>query len=170
MRRVLLFAAALVAGAAARAHPIHASSAEVDYRVAPARLEIALRLFSDDAEVALTAQAGKKILLESTPARELDALLLALVRKTFVVKSSAGAPQTLAWVGREVKDGGQHLWIFLTCPLPDGSVGARFTNRVLRDVFSDQLNSIRLRDYSVTPTRQATLLFVDEREQTVAFP
>ena len=170
MRRALLLAAVLAAGAVACAHPIHASYAEVDYRLAPARLEIALRLFSDDAEVALSAHAGKKISLESTPPRELDSLLLTLVRKTFVVKSSAGAPQTLAWVGREVKDGGQHLWIFLTCPLPDGVLGARFVNGVLRDVFSDQLNSIRISDHSVTPTRQATLLFADDREQTVVFP
>lgn len=169
IRRALLLAAAIVAAPAIQAHPIHASYAEADFQPATNQLEIALRLFSDDAETALSAQAGKKVRLESTPAAELDRLLLALVRTAFLVKSKAGAPQSLTWVGRELKDGDQHLWIYLTCPLPEGAAGAVIADRVLRDVFSDQLNSVRLRDRSVTPARQVTLLFADDRAQTVVF-
>ena len=100
----------------------------------------------------------------------LDRLLLALVRTAFVVKSKSGAVQPLTWIGRELKDGDQHLWIYLTCPLPGGTAGAIFANRVLRDAFSNQLNSVRVRDLSSTPARQVTLLFASEREQMVVFP
>lgn len=169
MRRVLWILAALAATVASEAHPIHASYAEAEFRPETGRLEIALRLFSDDAETALSAQAGKKVRLESTAAAELDRLLLALVRAAFVVKSKSGAAQPLAWVGRELKDGDQHLWVYVTCPLPGGVAGAVFADRVLRDTFSDQLNSVRVRDHSVAPARQLTLLFANESEQTVRF-
>ena len=170
MRRALLLAALLAAVATGRAHPIHSSYAEADFRPETGRLEIALRLFSDDAETALSARAGKKIDLETTATRELDALLLALVRSGLMVKANSGAAQILTPVGRELKDGGQHLWLYFTCPLPGGVAGARFANRVLREEFSDQLNSILVRDHSVAPTHQATLLFTDAREQVVVFP
>lgn len=168
--RALLLAATLAAAAPARAHPIHSSFAEADFRPETGRLELALRLFSDDAEAALSARAGKRIDLETAATRELDALLLALVRSALVVKTNTGAAQTLTLVGHELKDGGQHLWLYFTCPLPGGIAGARFANRVLRDEFSDQLNSILVRDHSVAPGRQATLLFTGDREQVVNLP
>ncbi|MEY2880192.1 MAG: hypothetical protein RLZZ15_2572 [Verrucomicrobiota bacterium] len=151
----------------ARAHPIHASYAEADYRPASGKLEIALRLFADDAETALTQRAGKKISLEKTPAGEIDALLFLLVRGAFVVKTRDGTAARLTWVGRELTDGGQHLWVYLSCPLPGGVGGARFASRVLRDVFADQLNSIRVRDHTATPPLATTLLFADTAEQAL---
>ena len=169
MRRALLIAVTLAAGAYAHGHPIHLSYAEADYRPESGRLEIALRLFSDDAEAALSARAGKKITLESTAANELDRLLLMLVRTEFVVKSNTGAVQLLTWVGRELKDGDQHLWIYLTCPLPGGADGARVADRVLRNTFPDQLNSVRIRDRSTSPAKQATLLFPNDLEQVIGF-
>ena len=169
IRRVLIFAAVLAVGCEIKAHPIHASYAEADYRPESGRLEVALRLFSDDAEAALSALAGKKVRLESTAPAELDRLLLALVQTGFVVKSKTGAPQAINWVGRETKDGAQYLWVYFTCPLLGKLTDASVVNRVLRDAFSDQLNSIRLRDLSTSPPRQTTLLFADDREQAVVF-
>lgn len=165
---------ALVGGAAgcavaAAAHPIHASYAEADYRPETGKLEIALRLFTDDAEAALTARAGRKIAFGRTPAAELDALLRACLRDWFAVKSADGLLRPLTWVGRELKDAEQHLWIYVQCALPGGVAGARVHHRVLREVFSDQLNSLRVRDYGVTPARQISLLFPSDAEQVVVF-
>jgi hypothetical protein len=170
IRRALF--AAIFLGAltpAARAHPIHSSYAEADYRPDSGQLEIALRVFTDDAEAALSARAGKKISVTAAPAAEVDRLLLAVVQSAFRVKSNTGAVQPLTWIGRELKDGDQHLWIFLTCPLPGGAAGARLSDRVLHETFSDQLNSVRVRDHSATPARQTTLLFLNDGEQTVRF-
>lgn len=169
IRRALLLAAGFAALSVAQAHPIHASYAEVDFRPDSGRLEIALRLFSDDAEAALSARAGRPVSLEATSARELDALLLALGRSALTVRTRTGAGQVLSAVGHELKDGGQHLWLYFTCPLPGGIAGVRLVNRALRETFPDQLNSVRLRDHSTAPARQATLLFADDREQ-IAFP
>jgi hypothetical protein len=153
----------------AGAHPVHTSYAEADYRPASGKLEIAWRLFTDDAEAALSRRAGRTLSLALTPAAELDAALLAYVRAAFVVKTPAGETATLTWVGREITDAGQHLWIYFECALTGGPERARLANRGLREVFSDQINSVRVRDHSATPARQATLLFLNDAEQTVHF-
>ena len=163
-----LWPLACAVAATAAAHPVHTSYAEADYRADSGKLVISLRLFSDDAEVALTARAGKKISLDKTPAAELDALLLACIRAGFTVASRDGAGQLLRWVGRGLKDGDPHLWLYVECPLPGGLAGAKFSNRLLRDVFSDQINSIRVRDRG-PPQRQKTLLFTTDTSQIVTF-
>jgi hypothetical protein len=165
--RFLAVIVALFTCTTTRAHPIHSSYAEADFRREPDHLEIAIRLFADDAEEMLTKRAGKKISFGKTPATEIDSLLFKSVQSGFVVKSVAGEPQPLTWIGRELTDRDQHLWIYVSCPMPGGIVGARFTNRLLREVFSDQINSVRVRDKG-PPLRQTTLLFPNDGEQ-VAF-
>lgn len=171
-RRLRRLAACLVlaaAAATAQAHPFHASYAEADYRPASGRLELAVRLFTDDAEAALSRQAGRQLKVAGTPAAEFDTALLAHLRAALKVTTTEGAACPLAWVGREVTDGGQHLWVYLECPLPGGPAGARITQRVLRDTFPDQINSVRIRDHGRTPPRQVTLLFTGDAEQVVRF-
>ncbi|MBI5771788.1 MAG: hypothetical protein HZA93_28715 [Verrucomicrobia bacterium] len=152
-----------------RAHPIRTSYAEADYRPASGQLEIAIRLFTDDTEAALAQRAGKKIAVASTPARELDALLFAYVRAQFTVTTTGGAAVPLTWVGRELKDQGQHLWLYVQCALPGGVAGARLRDGLLREMFSDQINSVRVRDHSRDPAAQVTLLFLRDGEQAVTF-
>jgi hypothetical protein len=163
---------ALCAGAGAsrlEAHAFHTSLTEADYRPASGKLEIALRLFTDDAEAALSRRAGRPVKLSAQPALEIDALLEAYVRSAFGVKAPDGTVPRLTWIGRELTDGGQHLWVYFECALPGGIERARLVNRVLRETFSDQINSIRVRDHGTTPARQVTLLFTGDGEQTVAF-
>ncbi|MEI6464182.1 MAG: DUF6702 family protein [Verrucomicrobiota bacterium] len=151
------------------AHPFHTSLAEADYRTASGKLEIALRLFTDDAEAALSRRAGRAVKLTGQSALETDALLEASLRAGFSVKAADGSVQKLTWIGREITDGGQHLWIYFECALPGGAEGARFTNCLLRETFSDQINSLRVRDHRVTPARQVTLLFTGDAEQVATF-
>lgn len=163
---------ALVAWAGAprlEAHPFHTSQAEADYRPAAGKLEVALRLFTDDTEVALSRRAGRTVKFAGVSTLETDALLEAYVRALFVVTAPDGAVQRLTWIGREITDGGQHLWVYFECALPGGPARARIANRVLRETFSDQINSVRVRDHGAAPARQVTLLFTGDAEQTVVF-
>lgn len=162
---VLLFAALALATAAA-AHPIHTSFAEADYNRATQRLEVALRVFADDFEAALSLRAGRKVSLEKTPAAELDTLMQACLAGQFLVRPADGAPAGLAWVGRELKDAQNELWLYFEFPLPGGVEGARFRHTVLCELFRDQLNSVRVRDGG----RKVTLVFFpDPGEKTVRF-
>ncbi len=128
----------------ATAHPIHTSYAEADFRPETSKLEVALRVYPDDLETALTARAGKKITLERTPPPAFDVLLLAYLRATFLLRAADGTTPTLHLVGRELKDRDQHLWIYFECTLPGGLAGSRLSHRFLRDAFPDQLNALRL--------------------------
>ena len=150
----------------AAAHPIHTSYAEADFRPATNKLEVALRVYPDDLEAALTARVGTPVSVSKTPAVEFDALLLAYLRATFLVRAADGTTLTLHLLGRALKDRDQHLWIYLECALPDGLTGVRLSHRVLRDTFPGQLNALRLR----TTAGARTILFLDGVEKTLAPP
>jgi hypothetical protein len=165
-RLPLIFIAGLALATTAAAHPVHTSFAEADYNRATQRLEVALRVFADDFEAALSRHAGRKISLEKTPAAELDTLMRARLAEQFLVRPADGAPVGPAWVGRELKDAQNELWLYFEFPLPGGVEGARFRHAVLCELFRDQLNSVRVRDGE----RQVTLVFLPgQGEQAARF-
>ncbi len=150
----------------ATAHPLHISHAEADYNRDTGRLEVALKVFADDFESKLTVRTGHRVSLEKTPAAELDALCLAELTATFTVKSRDGAPQPIHWIGRELKDAENHLWLYFEVPLAGGAEGARIFHGVLGDLFRDQLNSVLVRDAG----RAVTLVYFPDRvEKIVVF-
>jgi len=155
-----LLAAALTP--AARAHPIRTSYAEADFRPETQKLEIALRVYPDDLETALTAHAGRPITLAHTPPPAFDLALLAYLRATFLLRAADGTTPALHLLGRELKDNAQHLWIYIYCTLPGGPAGAQLAHRVLRDTFPEQLNALRL------GSKGPTLLFLNDAEKELA--
>ena len=146
---------------AASAHPIRTSYAEADFRPETKKLEIALRVYPDDLEVALTARAGEPIKLARTPPPVFDVALLAYLRATFLLHAADGTTPTIHLIGRELKDNDQHLWIYFECALPGGLAGTRLSHRVLRDAFPEQLNALRVG----RPGK--TLLFLNDQEQAL---
>ncbi len=159
--------ASLALSLSARAHPIHRSIAEADYKAATATLEISLRVFADDFEAVLSTRAKKKISLETTPAAELDAIARAYLTEKFTVKSAGGAGPAFRWIGREFKDAENELWFYFEVSLPGGVAGTRIHHAVLADHFRDQLNSVLVRD----GTRKTTMVFLpNHTEKTVRFP
>lgn len=149
--------------APALAHPVHTSVAEADYNRATRTLEIAVRVFADDFEAALSARAREKISLEKTPPAQLDALIRTYVTESFTVRTPEGKPVACRWIGRELKDRANELWLYFEAGLPDGIVGARLRHALLTEQFSDQLNSIRVSDGA----RTFTLLFFPDRGEKI---
>lgn len=149
------------------AHPVHTSLAEADYNRATQKLEIALRVFADDFEEALSLRAKKKITLAHTPAAEFTALTQACLAETFLVRRADGTLAPHNWIGREYKDAANELWLFFEITLPStGLDGLLLRHAVLSTQFSDQLNSVLLRD----GPRSVTLAFLpDSGEKLVRF-
>lgn len=163
----ILWAVAGLSPRLASAHPLHLSHAEADYNRATGKLEVALKVFADDLEARLTARAGHRVSLEKTPPTKFDALCLAYLAETFTVKSRDGTPRSIQWVGREFHGAENHLWFYFEVSLPDGIEGTRLRHAVLTDEFTDQLNSVLVRDGQ----RSVTLAYFPDRgEKTVAFP
>lgn len=162
----------------AHAHPVHTSFAEATYNAETRSLEITVRVFTDDLVTALTRHAGRAVSLETTPAAELDALMLAYLQSTFVVKDSTGTAAPLRWVGWEFEprqesapvapagtDDARTLLHF-EAPLPTGVVGARLRHRVLCDLYDDQKNSLRVKH---GPRRVTLGFYPDGGEKVVSF-
>lgn len=166
LRLLRLFAAlllpTLLASPALHAHPVHTSLAEVDYNRATQKLEIALRVFADDFEEALSLRAKKKITLANTPAAEFTTLAQAYLAETFLVRRADGTLAPHTWLGRDHKDAANELWLFFEIALPpSGLDGLRLRHAVLSTQFSDQLNSVLLRDGA----RSATLAFLPDSSE-----
>lgn len=150
----------------ALAHPIHTSIAEADYHTSARTLEVALRVFADDFEAALTARAQRAISLARTPAADFDALTRVYLAEYFTVKATDGTRVSLHWVGREIKAAANELWLYFEVPLPQGVDGITIHHAMLRDQFSNQINSVHVRDGD----RRTTLVFLSShREKRVRF-
>ncbi len=168
--RLRAFAAAsllsFAATAVLRAHPIHTSVAEADYNASNGNLEVALRVFIDDFEAAVSVHARRRVSLERSPAAEFDEAARAYFAEKFMVKTREGKVAPHRWVGREAKADANELWFYLEIPLPDGVEGARLHHNALGEQFPNQINSIRVRDAG----RQVTLMFLPRQtEKTVRF-
>jgi hypothetical protein len=154
------------ATASALAHPVHTSLAEADYNHTTKKLEVALRVFADDFEAALSARAKTRITLGKTPRADFDTHARAYLAERFILKSPDGQPATLAYLGRDYKDAANELWLFFEFSLPSGPENALLHHAVLTEEFSDQLNTVQLRDAD----RRTTLVFLPrEKEKRLRF-
>lgn len=138
----LLVAAMLGGSSANAAHPFHVSIAEVKYNGESKSLEIALRVHPTDLETMLRQRTDKPIDLDTT--ENVDELILDYLTDVFAVKPAKGDTAKFKWVGKQVDV--KHAWLFFECPLPDGTAGVEFTNRIFFKILSDQVNTITLED------------------------
>ncbi len=158
--------ALLVLAPLALAHPIKTSIAEANYHRPSQKLAVALRVFVDDFEAAVSAHALRPISLAKTSPAEFEACAHAYVAATFTVRTREGTPAAPHWVRREVKETTNELWFHFEVPLPGGVEGARLRHGVLADHFPSQINSVRVHDDG----RKATLVFLPKQtEKTVRF-
>jgi hypothetical protein len=156
----LALAALLAPGAAA--HKFHASLVEVDLNRETGRVEIGMRLFSDDLEAALTRKHGRKVRLDAT--EDAGALVLGYLREQFVIRDATGATLELAWVGMEARV--DEAWVYVEAKAPATLAGARVSDRVFFELFGDQVNTVNLQDGDA----RTTLVFSrGDGEKVVAF-
>lgn len=158
MRIQLTILASLICCSAAIAgtpHPFHTSMAEVEYNPETKRLEVALKLYTVDAETALTRLNGKACDLDDEKQRDrlLEKYLVSrfatetakakVTTKTKRPKSQKKTKPTagqLRYVGSEISGG--DLWTYFELPVPPGK-SFKLRNDVLVDVQPKQLNVVQ---------------------------
>ena len=154
----LLVCAALCAAHAAprasagAAHKYYTSLAQVEYNAGSKSVEVSLRVFADDLELALTRRAGRKVSLDRT--KDAASHVLAYLRDTFEIRNRDGATKTLKWVGMEVRSG--VAWLYVEAEMPEGLSGARLRDHVLFELFAEQVNTVSVR----YPGAKTDLVFV----------
>lgn len=148
----LLLAPLLVAGL----HPLHTTLTEMVEQPGGNRVTIVVRAFSDDLSTAVHEGTAT-----SMPLSE-DSLMSRYVRTRFSLRTAAGVPVTLSWIGRRTT--GDLTWITLEADVPGGLAGAHLRNAIHNELFSDQVNIVQAR----LAGRSASLLFTaGDGEKTV---
>lgn len=135
---VLACVALLLAAHPARAHKFYASLAQVEYDAGAGRVEVSMRVFADDLELALTRRAGAPVRLER--AKERDRLVIEYLREKFELKNRAGERKELRLVGVEVER--EVAWLYFEADMPEGLKGARLRDEVLFELFAKQVNVV----------------------------
>ncbi len=130
------------------AHSYHLSMTEAGLSENGDRLELGIRLFADDLEAALSAQAGRRVSLMKSAVAE--PLIAAYLQAKLQVTDEAGARIPMRIVG--TKQDGETVWIFVESQKSCGR-NVRLTNTLLFDRFEDQMNVVKI---NASPVRSVT--------------
>ncbi len=133
-----------------QAHPYHVSHTEAEWNAKTRRLEISVRVCSDDIEAAIRRRFARRVLLENKSAEE---WIERYVKSEFRVRSRDGKSAGLSWVGYEVSL--KATWLYFEVPLIAGPDGIEIANTILLQDVPRQVNLVSLRDAG----RRATLHF-----------
>lgn len=125
-------------------HPMHTAVAEITYDRPSRMAAIRIRVFADDFDTAVAAQAG---------GATRDSAMSLYVRSAFVLTGRAGQTLPIHWDGAERQ--GDVVLLRLRADAPDGLSGAKVLSALLCDRFEDQVNVVR----ASYDGRVATLLF-----------
>lgn len=128
------------------AHKFHASITQMDYNDKEQSVEVVIRFFIDDFEAAIN-QHAKRPLKFSTPqslkAKTHTDAVLGYVRERFELKGRTGAPVKFNWVGMELQS--DMLYVYFEGKLAGGLAGAQVRNRVLHELYEDQVNIVNFK-------------------------
>ena len=133
------------------AHKFHASLTQIEVNASAKTVEVAIRVFVDDLEEALTRRSGHRVRLET--ASDFDALSMAYVSSSLKLLAPDGEPVVFRWIGKEASV--DVVWLYVEAPLASRLDGGRLENSLFFDLFDDQVNTVNLKDGK----RRATLTF-----------
>lgn len=144
------FAAMSLAGVA-WAHTGHDSVTEAVFRPESGMLEVTVSVHAGDLEEALVKREGRRVRVHGGQDRELDRRLADYLREVFWIEDQGGERPELGWVGRELKEEGNHaaggvVLLHFELPLPGGLGKIRLGQNLLCEVHEDQINLVHLRD------------------------
>jgi hypothetical protein len=141
-RKLLLFSLLLLASLTVWAHTYHASILDARYNPAKQQLEVALKVFTDDFEKALSVGQPTPISLDQTPKPLVQQLTIALLRKSLVFGARPGEALPLQLLGLQ-RERDAH-WLYFTLKAPRALTGFTLRNTLLLDQFPDQMNIVNL--------------------------
>ncbi|MFN7944440.1 MAG: DUF6702 family protein [Blastocatellia bacterium] len=144
-----------------RLHKFHVSNSQVEYNQSAQSAEIIVRVFADDFQNAISRHAGREVRLdrpEDWKDKTKTALIVAYLNDNFVLKTRAGRPVKLTWVGMEGM--ADMFWIYVEGRMPGGLAGAQLKNRIHCELFDDQVNVVTAKFQG----RQVGLMFEPKDE------
>ncbi len=124
-------------------HDFHTSLTQMQVNPKTKVVEVSIRAFTDDLELALTRENGGKPVRLAGPAKP-DALLERYVRRHFLLADNQRKPLPYTYLGYEPEADAQ--WVYLEMPAPGPAL---FKNSVMKqdilmEVFGDQVNLVTI--------------------------
>ena len=102
-------------------HPIHVSVTEIQYNSKTKKTEVALKVFSDDMELAIEQMQGKKVNLSNVANDlQLQNLIETYSSKHFAIIDSKSQKVALCYIGMETDH--ESLWIYAETLKPVRSI------------------------------------------------
>jgi uncharacterized protein DUF6702 len=124
-------------------HRIHVSVTNLEFNQPRQRVEIVIRVFTDDLENALSRRANRAVKIDPATVgkdRQVVELVMAYLRSSFELKIKAGRTVALSWNGIEGQP--DMFWIFVKGRAPGGLEGAQLRNKIFCELFDDQVNIV----------------------------
>ena len=118
-------------------HPIHSTLTNVTFDRPTAQITAMVRAFAADVDKATTKRR--------------DTVIADYVRGAIELRDQAGQPVATTWCGSRRE--GDVVWLCLRAPAPHGATGMTLTDRLLFDVFDDQVNIVMTEHGSVLFTK-----------------
>ena len=118
----------------------------MDYNAKAQSVEVVIRFFIDDFEMAVSQHAKRRLKLDTPPALKLKAnadAVLAYIRDRVELKSAKGTPVKFTWVGMEAQ--AEMIWIYFAGKLAGGLANAQLRHRTLHELYEDQVNIVNFK-------------------------
>lgn len=131
-------------------HKFHASITELEVNPETGKIEVVMRLFTDDLESALGKRLGRPVVIDRD---DLSGEVLAYARDVFRIEDGKGQLLTLNWVGMEVQV--KNTFVYLELDQPAALEGMTLVQRVFCELFNDQVNTVNHKHGD----RHGTLIF-----------
>jgi len=135
----------LLLTAHAPVHDIHLSKCDIEYKKEEKAVQISLRLFIDDFELALTDRGAPSLFL-CTKKESPDALtyMEAYLRENFVIKTD-DQELRFDFIGKEMSDDLAAVWCYLEIPNVEFEKSFTVINKVLMELYADQRNIVKVK-------------------------
>ncbi|MHA6249151.1 DUF6702 family protein [Pontibacter sp. CAU 1760] len=138
----LLLLAVMLPAHLASAHDYHASITDATYNPRTKSLQVAVKVFRDDLEDALSRQAKTKVKYSST-SEEVQKQLANYVKPRLAFEVEKGKALPVKFVGSEEET--DVVWLYVEVPMRQTSFAQLYVkNAILTDLFSDQMNIVNV--------------------------
>jgi len=151
LARLCSSALLLLVFAKAQAHPFAVTTTEVEYNSKSRCFEVAMRLYPEQLEQALSKESGKPISFERTA--EIDLLIVRYLSSQFSIERSDRSakakdekrPSTIRWIGKELTP--KSAWLYFEVPFDGSLSGIKVKNSMFFQLNPEQLNTIHFAAY-----------------------
>ncbi len=125
-----------------QAHDYHASITDVKYNPKTQNLEVALRVFTDDLEDALSKKNKDKVSY-SSDSDKIKKYLAEYLNTTLSFELTEGKPLKQRIIGSEEET--EAVWIYIEVPVQKAALSQLYVkNAVFTELFNDQMNVVNI--------------------------